>query len=74
LDPLDSLVMRWLRQHGGGVDSGARNKLAEGLHVARDEVDVSLENLVRVGFASAGLPMMTVLTLFGREFLRTVWE
>ena len=74
LDPLDALIMRWMRQHGGSADMGYRNKMAEKLNVTRDEVDVSLENLVRQGFASDPHGVATTLAPFGREFLRTVWE
>jgi len=78
LDPLDAPVLDWLREHGGGADLGARNKIAQDLGVSRDEVDVSMMNLVNVSFAgSAGnVPTgnMTVLTPFGREFLRVVLD
>ena len=53
-------------------------KIAQDLGGSRDEVDVSMMNLVNVSFAgSAGnVPTgnMTVLTRFGREFLRVVLD
>jgi hypothetical protein len=75
LDPLDALVMMWMSRNGGGVTMEGRNKAAKDLNVSRDEVDVSVANLVKVEFAEelhAGAP--TNLIPFGREFLRIVQD
>lgn len=71
LDPLDALVLVQLKQGNGGVTQGGSNNMASSLGVSRDEIDVSLMNLVSVGFA-ANVPNSVVMTPFGREFLRTI--
>lgn len=80
LDPLDARVMVWMRQHGGAVSNTgidqrtSRNNVAADLGVSRDEVDVSLRNLVKVEFALEPNVTVTGLSAFGREFLRTVLD
>jgi Abortive infection alpha len=76
LDPLDAVVLVWLRDHGGGTNMSDRNKIAEELGVSRDEVDVSLTNLVKTEFAISLGPDggMIALRPFGREFLRVVLD
>jgi hypothetical protein len=72
LDPLDARAMIMMRDTGGGVSQGDRNAMASRLDVTRDEVDVSLRNLVKVELAFEVNQSMTALTPFGREFLRCV--
>jgi hypothetical protein len=73
LDPLDALVMQWMSAHGGGAHEISRNAIAKDLNVSRDEVDVSIANLVKVEFAAEPhRGAATNLTPFGREFLRVV--
>jgi Abortive infection alpha len=72
LDPLDALVLKWMSLHGNIVDAATKNRAAEELGVTRDEVEVSLMNLQKVGFAFEMNPPVTALTAFGREFLRTL--
>jgi hypothetical protein len=49
-----------------------RNKTAQELGVSRDEIEVSLTNLVKTELAAQSGPEggMIALTPFGREFLR----
>ena len=74
LDPLDARTLVWMRQHGGSAEGGNRNTMAIELECIRDEVDVSLKNLVKVDFVFELNTGMTALTAFGREFLRTVLD
>jgi hypothetical protein len=65
---------------------GTQNTVAREFGVSRDEVDVSVANLVKAGFASppgvspftnpmnVGSTFIIVLTPFGREFLRIVLD
>jgi hypothetical protein len=50
LDPLDARAMVWIGQHGGGINQN-RNIMAAEFGVTRDEVDISLRNLVKAEFA-----------------------
>jgi DNA-binding MarR family transcriptional regulator len=83
LDPLDARVLIWMHGHGDSTNMGKQNKMSEELGVSRDEVDVSVNNLVKANFAGpAGMNPFTGqsntsatligLTPFGREFLRIV--
>jgi hypothetical protein len=72
LDPLDARVLACLPGRGGGVNQGQRNEMANELSISRDEVDVSLENLVKVELASDPHGSLIALTALGREFLRAV--
>jgi Abortive infection alpha len=76
LDPQDANVLIWLRGKGGGPFVPTRNKIVEELGGSRDEVNVSLTNLVNTEFAVRSGPDagMLELTPFGREFLRVVLE
>ncbi len=86
LDPLDARVLIWLHGHAGRTDTDSQNTMARELRVSRDDVDVSVANLIKANFAGpAGTssftnPMnvsavyMIALTPFGREFLRIVLE
>ena len=70
LDPLDARVLACLPGRGGGVNQGQRNE--NELSISRDEVDVSLENLVKVELASDPHGSLIALTALGRELLRAV--
>jgi len=78
LDPLDAAVLQRAQQLPSGpgrVAGAAKNALAEPLKVSRDEIEVSLGNLVRLNLAYplTESPVPDVMTSpFGREFLRTV--
>jgi hypothetical protein len=63
-----------MREHGGAAGMSVRNKTALG--VSRDEIEVSLTNLVKTEFAAQSGPEggMIALTPFGGEFLRTVLD
>jgi hypothetical protein len=75
-----------MHEHGGSADMDKRNKMAADFGVSRDEVDVSVANLVKANFAGpAGADpfigqsdlsasLMVGLTPFGREFLRVVLD
>jgi hypothetical protein len=53
-----------------------RNKTAQELGVSRDEIEVSLTNLVKTELAAQSGPEggMIALTSLGREFLRAVLD
>jgi hypothetical protein len=79
MDPLDAAVLQASHaQHGGAMGDQVRNSLAAALHVLRDEVDVSIFNLKKLGLV---LPSATLnpspydalaISPFGREFLRAI--
>jgi abortive infection alpha-like protein len=79
MDPLDAGVLQASQaQHGGAMGDQVRNRLAEALHVSRDEVDISIFNLKKLGLV---LPSPAfnpspydalAISPFGREFLRAV--
>jgi hypothetical protein len=66
----------WMREHGGGAGMSVRNKTAQELGVSRDEIEVSLTNLVKTELAAQSGPEggTIALTPFGREFLRAVLD
>lgn len=79
MDPLDAAVLQCAAEKvGGNIDGHAQNVVAELLHVTRDEVDVSVANLIQLELAAAvvfSTPTQippAVVTAFGREFLRAV--
>jgi hypothetical protein len=80
LDPLDAAVLDGINaSDGGAVTPGMRNPLAKQLNASRDELDISITNLARLGLvysASGRHEAETVdpafITPFGREFLRAV--
>jgi hypothetical protein len=73
MDPLDATVLRSANQIGGGnIDGAARNTLAAELKVSRDEIDVSVANLDRLELTAPTHRPASVITPFGREFLRAV--
>jgi abortive infection alpha-like protein len=71
MDPLDAAVLRHANERGGGITGQIRNEVAAALHTSRDEVDVSIMNLAKLGLIQE-TPISAAVTAFGREFLRTV--
>jgi hypothetical protein len=75
MDPLDALVMRWLSQHGGGAHEASKDTIAADLRVSRDQVEVSLANLMKLDFAAEPhRGAATSLTPLAREFLRATQD
>jgi Abortive infection alpha len=74
LDPLDAPVLEWVHQHSGSADHAQRNTAANDLRVNRDEVDVSIQNLVKAEFLGTPGGNVVALTSFGREFLRCIGD
>jgi hypothetical protein len=78
MDPLDAAVLQGAQQlptDPGRMAGVAKETLAKQLQVSRDEIEVSLGNLVRLRLAYplTESPVPDVLTsAFGREFLRMV--
>ena len=75
LEPLDAAVLPNVQERlKGQVDGNARNTLAGLLNASRDEVDVSVQHLIKIGLLAPTNPPNTILDFFGREFLRAVEE
>jgi DNA-binding MarR family transcriptional regulator len=74
LDPPDARVLACLPSQGGGINHGQQNEMAGELGLSRDEVDVSVGNLLRVELASDPHGAFVTLTALGREFLRAVQD
>jgi hypothetical protein len=73
MDPLDAAVLRGVSEMAGGTISGHhRNEMASQLNVSRDEIDISVANLEKLGLLLASSHPTSGLTAFGREFLRAV--
>jgi len=76
MDPPDALLLASpsLRDRAGGIQQPDRNAVAEELHISRDELDVTLANLVRLDvFFEPNIGGSVVgTTPFGREFLLSV--
>jgi Abortive infection alpha len=68
MDPLDALLLNALRGVGGRMTNDARNSIAAQMHVSRDQVEVSIGNLSKLGVLEQS-PAGAFLTAFGREFL-----
>jgi len=73
LDPVDALVFEWIAPRNR-VEAARRTDIAQALNVSRDEVNVSVENLVEVGLLVPSDPVTDALTSFGREFWRTIQD
>jgi hypothetical protein len=69
MDPLDAGVLFGIQRWNGALPGGGANALAEELHVSRDQIDISCENLRKLE-----LLIGTTVTPFGREFLRAVLD
>ena len=80
LDPLDAKVMLYLRDDENKIPFSASqgtifaqtNAIASALTVNTDEVKVSIENIIKSGFAFNTSTNKAVLTPFGCEFMRTI--
>jgi hypothetical protein len=73
MDPLDAPVLSKLATiQGGLVTDETRIQLSTALDVRRDEVDVSINNLVRLELLALTHPPNAWISPFGREFLRAI--
>lgn len=73
MDPADALVLNGMRAEGGNLTNEARNKVAVTLHLSRDQIDISIDNLHKLGVLSIS-PAAAFLTPFGREFSRNLYS
>lgn len=77
MDPLDAAVLKTAQEKSGRLDGNARQMLAGELHVSRDEIDVSVSNLVKLDLINPSPlydPGVAFVSALGREFLRAVAE
>lgn len=78
MDPLDAAVLRQAHLINQIITGGGRDRLTKDLHVSRDEVEVSLANLSKLGLMDTLPPQAQpaqgnlAMSSFGREFLRAV--
>jgi hypothetical protein len=73
MDPLDAAVLETANRLNSVVNDTARNAIAEKLSVSRDQADVSITNLEKLGLIiSINPPNVVAVSPFGREFLRAV--
>jgi hypothetical protein len=76
MDPLDAAVLQSVPALGGAMTGQTRNTLAGQLHASRDEIDVSVANLIKLELVYSPRPESTGIaagiTAFGREFLRAI--
>ncbi len=73
MDPLDApVLLHSATTHGGAVTGETRNVICAALHVTRDEVDVSIENLLKLELLVRSNPPNAAISPFGREFLRAI--
>jgi hypothetical protein len=73
MDPPDALLLASPIK-GGGVQQTERNVVAQDLGISRDQLDVTLANLVRLGMLFEPTPSVTGTTPFGREFILSVMK
>jgi hypothetical protein len=72
MDPLDAAFLLNLQQRrGGAADDNGRKSMAADLHASNDEIDVSWENLKKLGLVTLN-SQTAHISSFGREFLRAV--
>jgi hypothetical protein len=81
MDPLDARVLVHISNREAGISDPERNNVSTELGVSLDELSVSLSNLEKIGMAVVlhplNQPMLrlnTVITPFGREFLRVLMD
>lgn len=74
MEPLDAAVLPYVHQHGGRVDGGVANTLAAELRATRDEIDVSVANLVKLELLGPTQHPSAAITASGREFLRAIGD
>ena len=74
LDPLDARVMTFLYARTGRINAAndERALVARDMNVSRDELEVSLQNLIDARFMANQNNAAVVLTPFCREFLRAI--
>lgn len=73
MDPLDAVVLQTsIQMHAGRITGETRQALADQLHVSRDEIDVSVDNLTKLELVRPVNEMVSAIASFGREFLRAV--
>jgi len=72
MEPLDATVLTCVHTRRGNADGEARNAIAVELSVTRDEVDVSVANLIKLELLMLTNPPNSVMSSFGREFLRAI--
>lgn len=72
LDPLDAAVLEGAQERGGILDGNGRNQVAGKLHVGRDQVDVAAQNLIKLELLAPTHHPDSVVSAFGREFLRAI--
>ncbi len=72
MDPPDALVLASLPDRRGGVTGTDRNAVAQQLGISRDELEISLKNLIRLELLSEMGGGGAATTPLGREFLFAV--
>jgi hypothetical protein len=73
LDSLDAAVLKGAQNRGGGnLDRNAMNELAKELQVSIDQIEVSANNLQKLELLAPTHRPASVVSPFGREFLRAV--
>jgi hypothetical protein len=71
MDPLDALVIKSPKVPTG-ITYTDRENMAHELGVSRDEIDVSISNLIKLELFDSPRNQETFISPFGREFLRVV--
>jgi Abortive infection alpha len=72
MDPLDARVLESAHRRASVIDGNARNQIAGEFSVIRDQVDISVDNLVRLDLMGRLTSDAAGVSHFGREFLRAV--
>jgi hypothetical protein len=73
LDPLDAVVLAKANGLNAAIDLGTRGAIATAVPASRDEVDVSIENMKKLGlFVDGDIRSTVFVTPLGRELLRAV--
>jgi hypothetical protein len=72
LDPMDATILQAANDRGGVINGTTRNDLAGTFRMSRDQVDVAVDNLVKLELAAVVHRPDAVVTHFGREFLHAV--
>jgi hypothetical protein len=75
MEPLDALVLQTTDdKYGGAFTGNTQQDMAGGLHVRRDEIEISVANLGRLGLATVTNPPQAHVSALGREFLRAIHD
>jgi len=72
MDPLDARLLHAATAHGGAITEETRKHLCATLHVSRDELEVSIQNLEKLEMLVLPSPPNGAISAIGREFLRAV--